>query len=308
LTRRTALKSGAATAGLLAVGSLSGCSSIPFIGGGAGYTEWVPAPDEFQESESLFVNYSNNSTVAENEDNFDGDYYDSIENDVDALDIDFEDITLDLTISGAIQVYDGDYEEQTVIDALEDEDTGGAEFAEDGEYEGYTVYLNDADSAPDEPQTAYGLNGTTVVQTGTSGDNNAEDVLEIAIDTQTGNGTRFTDDSEDFSTLTDELGGGTSLSASVREEAVEDGTPESGSFEGQIASGSKITVNGEQSDAKFVVVYEDEGDTDQGDLEDYFDESLDDTFSPNGDPSYDTGGRTGVIEFTFDTDELTVDV
>ncbi|MUV90002.1 hypothetical protein GJ629_08945, partial [Halapricum sp. CBA1109] len=58
LTRRTALKSGAATAGLLAAGSLSGCSSIPFLGG-AGYTEWVPAPAEYKDTESLTFGYSN---------------------------------------------------------------------------------------------------------------------------------------------------------------------------------------------------------------------------------------------------------
>ena len=309
-TRRTALKSGATAVSLLAVGSLSGCSSIPFLSGGGSYTEWVPAPDGFQESESLTVYQSKPSEIADNEDNFDEDYYDeNLENDVDKLDIDYEDMTLNIGVlagfSLPVQVYDGDYEAQTVVDALEDEDTGEGPFAEDGEYEGYTVYLNDSDDAPDNPQTAYGLDGTLVVEASATEDLDAEEMLELVIDTNNGDGTLFTDDSEDFSALTDELGDGTTLVGGVSEDASEEDDPDNGSFEGAVASGRVVTVNGETSDLKYVVVWDSEGDADEGDLEDYADNALDDEFDPNDDPSVGVSGRVGTIEFTYDTDELT---
>jgi hypothetical protein len=303
------LKSGAAPTGLLAAGSLSGCSSIPFIGG-AGYTEWIPAPGEFQESEQLLVASTDPATIVENEDNFDEDTYDSTTEDIEALDIDYEDLTTQVVaaagFSVALQVYDGDYDESTVVDALEDGDTGEGEFGEEGEYEGYTVYLDQADDAPDDPETAFGVDGTLVVQTSSTEDLDAEEMLELAIDTKNGDGTRFVDDNEDFSTVTDEVGDGTSLRASVREDPPEEPDPESGSFEGQVGEGRSVTINGETADLKYVVLYEDEGDADEGDLEDYFDaeDGLDEEYSANGDPSYNVGGRVGTIEFSFDTDEL----
>jgi hypothetical protein len=303
LTRRDALRTGAGLIAVGAVGSTAGClDSIPFVGGGANYTSWIPAADEFQEDENLSFSFSNNNTFANNEDNFDSDYWDQTEQDVDALDIDFEDITFDLSF-GPYQIYDGNYDQQTVIDALEDDDTGRGEYDEEGEYEGYTVYL--PDNVAGSPRTAYGVNGTTVVRaSATREEDDAEGVLEIAIDTDNGNETRFVDDNEDFGLLTDELGSGTTVSGSVSEDETEDDNPEFGQFEGAVGSGSTLTVNGENSNFKYVVIYDSESDTDQAVLEDFFDEALDDFFDPDGDPSYNTNGRVATIKFSFPTDEL----
>jgi hypothetical protein len=311
-TRRTVLKSGAATAGLLAAGSLSGCSSIPFLGGGAGYTEWVPAPAEYKDTESLTFGYSNPKTIADNEDNFDEDTYENYEQqEIRNIGVDFDEMTFRLG-TGEYAVVDGDYEESDVVDELESDGEETSEFEEDGEEGEFTIYVP-VDSGDTVP-LAFAVNGTRVVR-GTNlssapvgltpkGDTDAVGVLETVIDTQAGNTARFTDESEGFSILTDELGETTLVSGQFRGEAIEDGNPEAGSFEGALGGGVAITVNGEQSDVKFVTVFENEGDADQGDLEDYVDESLDDQYDPNGEPAYDTGGRTGIIEFTFDTDEL----
>ncbi|WP_157512038.1 hypothetical protein [Halapricum sp. CBA1109] len=271
----------------------------------------MPAPAEYKDTESLTFGYSNPRKIAENEDNFDEDTYETYEQqELGNTGVDFDEMTLRLG-TGEYAVVDGDYEEDDVVDELESDGEETSEFEEDGEEGEFTVYVP-VDSG-DTVSLAFAVNGTRVVRgtnlssggfggTPTS-DADAVDVLETVIDTQAGNTARFTDESEAFSILTDELGETTLVSGRFESEAIEDGNPEAGSFEGALGGGVAITVNGEQSDAKFVTVFENEGDADQGDLEDYVDESLDDRYDPNGEPAYDTGGRTGVIEFTFDTDE-----
>lgn len=299
LSRRTMMKAAGATTGLLATGTLAGCSSIPFIGG-ASYTEWIPDPGEFKETDALFTLFQNNKKIAENEDSFDDDTWDDTEQDVDDLDIDFEDISMQVS-AGPFTVYDGDYEEQTVIDALEDDGTGPGAFEEDDTYEGYAVYISE--DAGDDPTTAYGVSGTKVVRTRSSGDNNAVDVLEIVIDTKTGNGTRFVDENEDYKAVTDELGSGTIVYGRVRDGENESDDPDSGEFEGEVASGIRISINGDTSEFKGVVVFDSESDVDEGDLEDWADNSLDDSYNPD-DYSVGTSGRIGTVTFSFDTDEL----
>lgn len=305
LSRRRLLQTTGATAGLLATGSLAGCGSIPFIGGGNSLSEWIPDPDEY-DSEGTSFNALNYSKIAENEDFFDEDTFDSLESSgestVEPLDIDYEDVTM-AAQAGPASIWNGNYENQTVIEALEDEDTGQGEFEEDDTYEGYKVYI--LQEAADEPNIAYAVNGTTVVQTRRRGEENAVDMAEIMIDTKTGNGTRLVDEEEQFKTLLNEVGSGTIISGNFFPDSeVEDTNEDQGRFEGTIAQGSRLNINGETSDGKWVYVFDSEGDGDQGDLEDYATGSLDDQYNFNNDPSASAGGGVGTITGTFDTDEL----
>jgi hypothetical protein len=304
-SRRKVLRTGAATAGLLATGSLAGCGGIPFLGGGSGaYVSWIPDPDEY-DSEGMFFSNINYSAIAENEDNFDEDLFESIENGADStfdpLDIDYEDVT-SASNANPFSLYDGDYENSTVIEALEDDETGQGEFEEDDTYEDYRIFI--LDEAADEPQIAYSVNGTQVLRTGPAGDNNAVEMAELLIDTNAGESPKLVDENEKFKALTDEVGGGTTVTGSLRTEEIEDGNEEQGQFEGVIASGQQFSINGETTDGKWVYVYDSEGDGDEGDLEDYAEEALDDQYDFNSDPSFSVSGDVGTITGTFDTDDL----
>lgn len=295
-TRRRVLRTGAATAGLLATSSLAGCGILG--GGGGAYSEWLPAPDEIESGDHSTFTLRKPKSIAENEDNFDEELFDRVESDFDVIDADFDEITSAFGM-GPMAVFEGEYEESAVIEQLEDDSDGTYE--EDDEVSGYKVFIpEDADN----PAEAFGVSGSTVVRTRQSGNDDAVDILETVLETKNGEGTRYTEDNEDFGKLADELGSGTFVVGGSQEE-IDDGNPASGSFDNQVAAGARLQVNGETTDAKYVRVLEEADDYDDGDVEDWIEDTLEERDAELQEPSQSTSGRAVVVTGTIDTDELT---
>jgi len=297
VSRRDALKAGAATAGVTA---LAGCSTItdaiPFIGGG-NYTDWAFEPGTIGDSDHLLVSYTDFSTVVENESEFNSDYYDeSFEGQEDAFpleptNLNVEDVSTSVSISGLGGRIAADYNQDDV-----DSELGDNDYDDDTDHEGYTIYLG-----PDEAR-AIGIDGNNLVygSTGFGTDADPVDIVEALIDTKNGNEDRYVDDSEGFATMTDQFGSPTFAYGSTQEPA-EETDAENGQFEGNVAGGLAATVNGGTTDVMYVAVFENEGDVDVGDIQDYADS---DQFDDLNDVSTNQNGTAVLITGQVDTDEL----
>jgi hypothetical protein len=156
-SRRQFLKLGAGLAGVGATTGLAGCSQVPFVGGGLGggfgnafYQNWMYAPDTFVDDQEhySFTAYRP-ANWASNEDNFDDDYYDSIESSVensfDVTGLDFEEINRYITVGGGVaSIVQGSYNVEDVMDEVDDADAWDEEDELDS---GYTVFVNNANRA-----------------------------------------------------------------------------------------------------------------------------------------------------------------
>ncbi|WP_248517401.1 twin-arginine translocation signal domain-containing protein [Salinarchaeum laminariae] len=127
-------------------------------------------------------------------------------------------------------------------------------------------------------------------------------VAKSIVDTGAGKETRYADDSEAYAELTSTLTAGTFVSGRTFEET-EETAEEMGQFEGAVARGSSVTVNGETSDVEWVITFADADDVDTGDVEDWTEDAEDETFDDVDDISISTSGRSVVISGTMDTDD-----
>ena len=298
-TRRTLLRRGTAAIGTGAIASTAGCFGLNPLGGGGGYTNWLPAPDELLDEDHYYVTSTNLGTLAANEDTLGGEP-DSLESTWDPVTLDWDEVSTVTSMAVFTSVVQANFNRDDVVEDLEDDD-----FDDDTDHEGFTIYLSG------DEQQAFGVgDGTLVISAGYgSGDADPVDQVETVIDASNGNVERYTAASEDMQTLVNKLGGGAFLSADTYEEQ-DDDNPEDGNLENSVAQGTSITINGETSAYKTVVVYESADDVDTDDLEDWVDandgsSSTDGTrFDDVDDISYNADGRAGVISGTIDTDIL----
>jgi len=306
-SRRTVLRRSLATAGAGAMAGIAGCSSIPNpFGGGAPYTNWLPAPDDLGDSDHYRFTYLNMDDLESHEDKF-GDNStdpDGFEEFWAPLDTDWED-TSNVTLFGGFGlenlVIEADFNKDDAISDLEDED-----FDDDSDYNGYTIMLSDSE------ERAIAVSGSDIILTSAteSSDEGTPSTgetgkVETIIDAKKGNSERYGEASEDMSALTGELGGGTFVSGGTREEP-EEANAENGQFEAMVARGSQSKVKGDTTERKWVVVYESEGDVDTGDLEDWVGENdgSDGEFDDVDDLSYNKNGRKGIITGKSNTDNI----
>jgi hypothetical protein len=108
LTRRRALRLGAATAGLGATAGLAGCRAIPFVGGG-GYAAWLPAPESISGlADSYRFEWQRTNQIRTNEASFDAEAYERFTNrnetPLDMVDIDFDALNTVLSYQRVIVV------------------------------------------------------------------------------------------------------------------------------------------------------------------------------------------------------------
>jgi len=119
--------------------------------------------------------------------------------------------------------------------------------------------------------------------------------METVIDASQGNVTRYPDADRDMSVLADALPSGHDLSANIRNEAREQSTPESGIFGGQVGTGSASTIDGRDQKDTEVLVFVEESDIVEREIETYINESG--QFSNyESRPEFSIDGRTVTIE------------
>jgi len=338
ITRRKLMRMGAGTAALGAVGSLSGCSAIqdllPGGGGGLGdFTNWVYEPDTFEaDNEGLNSSATSYTDFFSNSGNLSEFAVLSAKgNNYPQLGIDVEDVAMELSLPDG-RVITGSFDTESVkselgADPVEtptssgfggtDGMSGSTQYESDGTYNDYDIYVQEE---PEESPNAFAIGDGTIVEArrvSNSGNEASEvaasDVAEGIIDTGTDGTDRYVDNDDTFSTLTDTLNNGVTLSARVRQHEVgsEDGADENisaGRFEGVVAQGQADSINGGTTETQYVFVYDSQSDVNEGDVQDWVEaqDTGDGSLADLDDISVSTDGNTATVTGSKDTLEYFV--
>lgn len=244
-TRRGALRlgGGAALTGLTA--GLAGCSGL--LGGGDNedeFTQWLPAPGELTRPGS--------DTTEEVE------HYRAVFNDVQPLrDNDVEvpaylpayastagvaadDVETATLVSPLGIVFTGDFDAESVTDELE-----GMGHTEQSEHEGFTIHAMEHEGEG-EYEVVGGSDDAVVLSRGNPIDAGTG-FVETVIDARNGNVDRYAEASEDFDLLMNDIGTGVYRTAETHPEVEETTAADalSSTFDGQVAEGAAIRIDGE---------------------------------------------------------------
>jgi hypothetical protein len=312
-TRRQFLATGA----VAGAGALAGCDMIPFIGGGGGvgqFTNWVPSAGEIEPGqERVTFSASSPSQISSNKTNLHPNRYRNYQSSY-RTGVQWKSLSLDLSIEGG-SVYTGSYNADDVKSELTTAtgpDDQGKYSQEDSEGN-YEIYIPSRADGADSAQNAYAVSGNAIIQARPTGsqfeDNfssavaNAKTIIGIGED---GEG-RAVDNDDAFSTLANELSG-TIATGSTRAEAVgsDAASVQQGNFEGLVASGASISINGGNSQVKQVFVFDSEGDVDTDDLEEYVEanDTGGSTWDYTRNVSVNQSGNAGIITGKRDTYDL----
>lgn len=288
-SRRDVLRA-SAVAGAAAI---AGCSSI--TGGSGGSADagknWLYEPGTVADVDHYLALRYAPATVAERGANFDDEVYDAMQafgSSARAL-VGFEFASTDAQLAfGKNAVLEAEFESESVVSRLEGED-----FESEGAYTEFDVYVG-----PDQ-DAAVGIGDETVVvarSTGIfGGADDAESVLQAILDVNAGDAESYVEDTADFETLVDATGDGDVQS--VRTHAETDATDtDEGEFRGEVARGIDSTLVDDGVETTFVRVFNEASDIDEGDLQDWVDES--DTFNDYQSVDISTDGRVAEITGT----------
>jgi hypothetical protein len=284
-----------AAVGATALASSAGCLGI-LGGGGGGHKQWLPEPGTLGDGDHYSFSLVNYSSLEQHEDEFDDDTdLGSVEDTWQPADVNWEDVTMYLRFQG-MTVLNAKFDSAEIVESFEDEDWDDAT-----EHEGYTVMLSS-----DETR-AVGVGNNTLVSNGFGfgGSDDPVDAVEDVVDTKKGEEDRYVAESEDFSTVVNKVGSGDIVSAGSMEETGTD-EPESGQFRDQVGQGRALTVNGETTKGKWVLLFKDGDDVDLDDVQDWVETSQDEDgrFEDWEDMSYNKNGRAAVVTGKVDTDRL----
>ena len=285
-TRRSLLK----VAGASGAAALAGCSSIlPGSEPAASASGWLYEPGTVADVDHYLALRYRPATLAERAPNFDDAVYDAMQafgsSARDLVGFDFEETDAQL-LFGQNSVIETEFEASDVVAVLEADD-----FTEADAYGDFDVYVG-----PDE-DAAVGIDESTVVvarSTGIFGSaDNAEAILKAILDVNAGDAESYGEDTEDFQTLADAVADGDVQSVRTHEETTETDTDD-GVFAGEVARGVDSQLVEDGIETTFVRVFNEESDVDEGDVQDWVDES--DTFGDFESVDVSIDGR--VVEAT----------
>lgn len=292
-TRRQFLATGA----VAGAGMLAGCDQIPFIGGGGigQYTNWVPAVGTVDDNqESLFFGATSPSQINNKRDKLHPSRYRNFQSTYNNTGIEWKSVDMDLGLSNG-SVYSGSFDSEEVANELTDDSGNSVEYTQETSESGYDIYVQssetiaantglsegnaDAEFSPD----AYAVSGNTIVRSEQVGfdrggfnedpsvRNSAIDVATDIIDVGENGNNRAVDNNSDLKSLTNKLNDGDRVFGRLRDEEIGDNEEDvdSGRFEGAIASGSSLSINGNNSKLQIVVVFDSSGDANEGDINDW---------------------------------------
>lgn len=290
-TRRDVLRSTGAALGAATLASSAGCLGVL---GGNEYAQWLPEPGTVGGPDHYSFSKFGYSALEEHEDEFGAETdFDVVEMAWAPADVDWEDVTMHLSFDG-VNVVAAEFDREDVVDDFADEDVD-----EDGEHEGYTVLENSNESAA----VAVGDGTFVTAGFGFGQLDDPVDAVEAVVDTREGEEDAYLEDSDAFDELTDELDDGDSVTGVTTEPTTTD-DPAAGEFEHQVAQGRSWTVNGDETNGQWVLVFEEEDDVDIDDVEEWVTTSDDREFEDWDDFEYATNGRTAVVRAVADTDDL----
>lgn len=286
MERRQFLAAGAT----LAVASQAGCTGL--FGGSSGLSagdvgDWLLNPNTLDSDRS---HYSFEATSPSGlSDQTDDPYVagrfapDTTAGGFTASDIDLE---LSYSASGLeTTVYTGTIDSEWIGQRIESDGS----LSTDRGYEGVDIYSSDNDTF------AVGIDDSTMIEVGhASTSPEASEFVRTLIDTESGNARGYADVSRDMESLIDELPGGHEISGQTFDPREQTNAPQ-GVFENQVASGRSRTVDGEETKETTVLVFVNESDILDREIEEYID-TADQFQTYLGRPDYDTNGTTVTIE------------
>lgn len=312
-TRRQFLATGA----VAGAGALAGCDRIPFIGGSGGigqFSNWVPSAGEIEPgSEEISFSARSPTQINGNRNNLHPSTYRSYQSSY-RTGVQWKSLTLVLSIDGG-SVFTGSYNADDVTSELTTatgRDNAGKYSQEDSEGS-YEIYIPSSADDAESASNAYAVSGNAIIRARPTGsqfqDNfssavaNAKSIIAIGED---GDG-RAVDNDDSFSTLANELSG-TIARGGTRQEPVgsDRASVSQGNFEGLVAAGQSIALNGGNSEVKEVFVFDSEGDVDTGDLEEYVEknDTGGGTWDYTRNVSVNQNGNAGIITGTRDTYDI----
>lgn len=294
--RREALKFGGAIGAL----ALAGCTSqVPIGGGGSDYADWLYAPGTVNDVDHYGFSWVRPATLDEHEDELAEDTFSSLErvadNVQDIVDIDLDEMEGLLRLNFEFPaVITGSFDVEDLAEDLED-----ADYDDEGDHEGFTIFLSSDEFA------AVGVSDSAVIVAGPGASDDADEVVEIVIDTSLGEEDRYAEESDDFAELERVLDVG-EIAFGLTEEEADDTDVTIGRFENMVARGISWGVSPDVSNMQFVIVFEDEDDIDIEEVEEWIDEtdSSGDTFDDVDDISVNQRGRSVEVTGQIDTDDI----
>lgn len=327
-----------ATGAVAGAGLLAGCSlnQIPFIGGGGlgSYPNWIPTADTLasddEENPGISFSVTSPSQISDKRDNLHPDEYDSYQQSYNETGLAWKSVNMALGFEGN-GVVNADFNREDVANELTDDSGQSTEFSQEDSHKGYDIYvLNDEaigratgvgedNASPDLSPIAYAVSNSTIVlggQIGTLEFSDGEPSAEVSaiesaknvIDAGEDGSDRATDDSDAFQTLTNELNDGDDVNGRLLGEAVSGdfADAESGRFEGLVAEGTSISINGNTSERQKVLVFDSAGDADEGDIDDWVDatDSHGAQWDHYRDISVNVNDNVGTVTGTIDTYDL----
>lgn len=312
-TRRQFLATGA----VAGAGVLAGCDQIPFIGGGGGigqFTNWVPAAGEIEpNSDTVGFSVTNPAQIHSNKTNLRPSTYQQ-EQRTYRTGVQWQSLTMSLSLEGG-SVYKGSYNADDVASELTSPSGRGdsGAYAEEDSEGSYDIFIpSDADGA-DSASEAWAVSGNAIISARATGNqfrDNFSSAVENAkaiIDVGENGESRAVDENDHFNALANEFGG-TIASGNTRNEAVTSDRESiaQGNFEGMVASGASISINGDNSKLKQVFVFDSESDVSTDDLEEYVERN--DTgggvLSYARDVNVNQNGSAGIVNATIDTYDI----
>lgn len=286
-----------AVAGVGAVASSAGCMGF-LDGSDDAYADWMPAPAELDAEEPYRFSAYDEDDWTEHEDELETVDFSDFERQWEPLDFDHEDVSTSLYF-GPVAVYEASFDDEEAVDELEDEG-----FEVDGEQDGSDVYVSE------NGERAFGLGDEILLiandDWGASGSGSDEalspkELVELVVDTTAGEADRYVETNDDVGALVDAFGDVSSIEVDAISVDLEEDV-ESGQFEGMVARGETDTFDGDETERRWLTLYEDEADVDLDDLETWVD--ADNEFDDVDDVVYEKDDRFGIVAGTLATDEL----
>ena len=292
MTRLTGLGLTTTIAGCLGVGT----GSVFGVGDGGPYQEWLTEPDALLDRDHASYSVLEVSEFYEYEAEFDEDWFDEMESSLEELafgELDADELSRAIVRQPTVVLF-GSFDIDDVIEDIDDDVT---ELDDEGDYEGYTVYTGES------REMALGVReGVLVIARNSAGGNDAEELVEIVIDTKRGDEPRYVDESEDFDALVGDLGGGTALWIGTYEEL---SNPNFDFLDDIVGNGYAWTVDGPTTELHGRFLFEDDHDVDTDAFEEWHRRQADDGFLDDYESvRFRQEGRTLAFRARIDTDDL----
>lgn len=299
--RRAFLRSSAVAGSLAALSGCAGVSldDVPGMGGSdVSLRQYAYAPDAV-DKDAYGVALFDTAMI----DEVDTDLPDRVVDDFESryawlhevTGVDFDDATTVAAFDSTV-VMTADYTQDDVDDELD-----GAEFDDDDEMNGFTLYQND------EETHSVAIDGSLIVGATLTGEvDEAIEVLETTLDTANGDEDRYVDETAVFGTLLDSLDGGVAATGQVHA-ATEETDTEVGTFEDERARGVRVTVDAEAETTthEFVFVFDEGTEPPADDIREW---TTTDLFTDFDATTVETADTVATIEATTDLDGFTFSV